>query len=46
MDYATKFYELWDKNDKNNIEYIQNEIYDKLLPQCKKHIDFLMQVKY
>ena len=46
MDYASKFYVLWDKNDKNNIEYVQKEIYNKLLPICKSHIDFLMQVKY
>ena len=46
LEYATLFYELWDKNDKNNIEYVQNEIYDKVLPKCKNNIDFLMQVKY
>ena len=46
MVYATLFYELWDKDDKNNIEYVQNEIYDKVLPHCKINIDFLMQVKY
>ena len=46
MVYATLFYELWNKDDKNNIEYVQNEIYDKVLPSCKNNIDFLMQVKY
>ena len=46
MDYATKFYVLWEKNDKNHMEYVQNEIYDKVLPKCKINIDFLMQVKY
>ena len=44
MDYASKFY-VGDKNDKNNIEYVQKEIYDKLY-QYAIHIDFLMQVKY
>jgi len=45
-DIATKFYELWLKDDKNNMEYVQIEIYDKLLPSIKSNIDFLMQVKY
>ena len=45
-DIATKFYELWLKDDKNNMEYVQTEIYDKLLPSIKSNIDFLMQVKY
>ena len=40
--YATLFYELWDKDDKNNIEYVQNEIYDKVLPTslCRSNIRF------
>ena len=46
MDIAIKFYELWSKDDKNNIEYIHNEIYNKVLPNIKSNVDFLMRVKY
>lgn len=46
MEFASKFYLLWDKEDQNNLEFVQNEIYNKVLPQCKSNIDFLMLVKY
>ena len=45
VDLAKYFFDLWEKGNKDKEIYIQQEVYDKVLPKIRSNIDFLMQVK-